>query len=68
MRYWKENYFRDIKPFGNIEEPLLKAALDDMTSGMARFSQEMISPVEALKGIKEKPFTKEMYILPGEQF
>lgn len=64
----ERNYFRDIKPFGNIEEPLLKAALDDMTSGMARFSQEMISPVEALKGIKEKPFTKEMYILPGEQF
>ncbi|SFW56455.1 C-terminal processing protease CtpA/Prc, contains a PDZ domain [Sinomicrobium oceani] len=59
--------YENIRAFGDTEESLLSAALNDISGFSAR---SMVSPsetdIKALKGLKEQRFSKEMYIVPGE--
>ncbi|RAV30335.1 S41 family peptidase [Sinomicrobium soli] len=59
------NYWDDIRPFGDTDEALLATALQDISGLQARSAAQ---PEEAsrMKGIRKKPFSREMYITPGE--
>ncbi|WP_298366708.1 S41 family peptidase [uncultured Lutibacter sp.] len=57
----------EIKPFGDIEEPLLKTALD-LISGLATkqslANKRELRNEKVFSSLKNKKFSKEMYVLP----
>ncbi|MBC9794817.1 S41 family peptidase [Sinomicrobium weinanense] len=58
--------YEDLKPFGDTEESLLRAALNHISGLAARAAVTPESTARDVKGLKEKPFSKEMYITPAE--
>ncbi|WP_461532765.1 S41 family peptidase [Sinomicrobium sp.] len=58
-------YWDDIKAFGDIDEALLAAALQDISGIQAKRAPQPRQYAK-VKGLKERPFSKEMYITPGE--
>ena len=60
------DFTANILPFGDTDEPLLRAAIDAINAATKSFE---IPPtkVELLEKIKYKKFTDAMYMLPGEE-
>ncbi|UMB54572.1 S41 family peptidase [Lutibacter sp. A64] len=63
-------YASQIKPFGNVEEPLLKTALD-LISGVSSksnlASKNLFKTGETIfNSLDKKKYSKEMYIIPQE--
>lgn len=58
--------YEDLKQFGDTEESLFRAALNHISGISLRSVTPEYSNVQELKGLKEKPFSKEMYIAPAE--
>lgn len=60
--------YEDLKQFGDTEESLFRAALDHISGLSARtMIQAEYSKIKEVKGLKDKPFSKEMYITPAEK-
>lgn len=62
-------YASELKPFGDIEEPLLKVALNVISGNTAKLDvlkQPKIKTKQIYSSIDSKPFSKEMYTLPNE--
>lgn len=62
-------YISEMKPFGDVDEPLLKTALD-LISGSAITSKaskgESLGQENIFSSFEKKKFSKEMYIIPNE--
>ena len=65
------DFFSDIKPFGDVDEPLLRAALDRISGVTSKGRIQSIqakSDVKAIDGIKFPKFTEEMYLMDNFEF
>jgi len=63
-------YVSDMKPFGDINEPLLKRALDNITGATSRtksIKEPLIKTERIFSSFDKRQFSKEMYILPQER-
>ena len=63
-------YASDMKPFGDLEEPLLKSTLDIISGEVAKIG--LLKEPEFggrffFNSLDKKPFSKEMYIIPQER-
>ncbi|MEN8125599.1 MAG: S41 family peptidase [Bacteroidota bacterium] len=63
-------YASEMKPFGDLEEPLLKATLDIISGTSAKIG--LLKEPEFggrffFNSLDKKPFSKEMYIIPQER-
>jgi len=67
--YEQKEYISDMKPFGDINEPLLKIALDHI-AGIIPKPQDVknlkLQTEHIFSSFEKKPFSKEMYIIPSE--
>ncbi|QCX39027.1 peptidase S41 [Aureibaculum algae] len=62
-------YISDMKPFGDVEEPLLKLALDDISGTVSRNQNTKgfeLKSKKVFNSADKRQFSKEMYILPQE--
>jgi C-terminal processing protease CtpA/Prc len=62
-------YISEMKPFGDPEEPLLQATLGIISGDLAKYTAQKSPRVKSIpiySSIDDKPFGKEMYILPNE--
>jgi len=63
------HFYKNILPFGDTNEALLRATLDDMLGGSGGKLEGLKADKSALKmkdKLKTPKFGKEMYIMPGE--
>ena len=63
------HFYKNILPFGDTNEALLRATLDDMLGGSGGKHEGLKADKSALKmkdKLKTPKFGKEMYIMPGE--
>lgn len=63
-------YVSEMKPFGDVSEPLLKRALDNI-SGVVSKAEDLKGPElkseQIFSSLDKRQFSKEMYRLPQEQ-
>ncbi|MDO6854324.1 S41 family peptidase [Cellulophaga lytica] len=60
-------YYKNIKPFGDTNEVLLRAALDDMLGTAGKFDlQKDANATNVTEGVKFPKFSSEMYIMPND--
>ncbi len=62
-------YVSEMKPFGDLEEPLLKAALNVISgesSKLYNLKEPEFGGKQIFNSLDKKPLSKEMYILPQE--
>jgi len=62
-------YVSEMKPFGDVNEPLLETALNHISGAISRVSDIKIPKLKSEKvfsSFEKRPFSKEMYILPNE--
>lgn len=60
-------YYKNIKPFGDTTEALLRATLDDMLGTAGKFDlQKDTSATNITDGVKYPKFSSEMYIMPND--
>ncbi|MCL5247384.1 S41 family peptidase [Cellulophaga sp. 20_2_10] len=60
-------YYKNIKPYGDTTDPLLRVALDDMLGTAAKFDlQKDTNAAKVTKGVKYPKFSSEMYIMPND--
>jgi len=58
-------YVSEMKPFGDLEEPLLKTCLDVISGNVSKaqaFKRPELATEEIFNSMDKKPFSKEMYI------
>ncbi|MCK0157692.1 S41 family peptidase [Cellulophaga sp. F20128] len=61
------HYYKGIKAFGDSDEPLLRATLDDILGTSSKFNllaDKNATAIEA--GVKTPKFSNEMYIMPND--
>ena len=59
-------YISDMKPFGDLEEPLLKTCLEVISGNVSKvqaFKRPKNLTEEVFNSLDKKRFSKEMYIL-----
>jgi len=56
----------NILPFGDADEPLLRAALNNITN-TTKFIQKPLNKVDLLSKVKRKKFDNELYIIPEKE-
>lgn len=64
--YEQIEYVSDMKPFGDLEEPLLNTCLDVISGNLAKassFKRPELVTEDIFNSMDKKPFSKEMYIL-----
>lgn len=60
-------YYKNIKPFGDTTEALLRAALDDMLGTAGKFDlQKDANTINVTEGVTYPKFSSEMYIMPND--
>ncbi len=65
IKEWE--YYKNIKPFGDTSEVLLRAALDDMLGTAGKFDlQKDTNATNVTEGVKYPKFSSEMYIMPND--
>jgi C-terminal processing protease CtpA/Prc len=57
------DFTANILPFGDANEPLLRAAINDITS-VTKFIQKPLTKIDLLRKVKRKKFDNELYIMP----
>lgn len=60
-------YVSEMKPFGDLEEPLLSAALNVISGNVAKIDQLKYPEIKSKRifsSLELKPFSKEMYKIP----
>lgn len=60
-------YYKNIKPYGDTTDPLLRAALDDMLGTASKFDlQKDANTINVTEGVTYPKFSSEMYIMPND--
>ncbi|MET2984842.1 S41 family peptidase [Aureibaculum conchae] len=62
-------YVSDMKPFGDVNEPLLKRALDNISGAVSRtksIKEPKLKSEKVFSSFDKRQFSREMYILPEE--
>ncbi|WKB81586.1 S41 family peptidase [Cellulophaga lytica] len=60
-------YYKNLKPYGDTTDPLLRAALDDMLGTAGKFDlQKDTDAAKITKGVTYPKFSSEMYIMPND--
>lgn len=62
-------YVSDMKPFGDLNEPLLKRALDNISGAVSKASEikePKLKSEKVFNSADKRQFSKEMYIIPQE--
>ena len=60
-------YYKNLKPYGDTTDPLLRAALDDMLGTAGKFDlQKDTDAAKVTKGVTYPKFSSEMYIMPND--
>lgn len=65
--YEVAEYASQMKPFGDIEEPLLKTALDIISGTISKsssFKSQNLEKLQIFSSLDKKKYSKEMYIIP----